>query len=81
MVVMWFAFAASLVWRRAATALLLVVGLFVLVGYPIAASPQFPVSTIIFVMATLGLPPLAAGALLWRRRGGKRQSNENADGL
>ena len=73
LLVMWFAVVASACWRKAATALLLVIGAFVLIGYPFAGTPQFPVSTIIFVMATLGLPPFVAGLLLWRQRPTKRR--------
>ena len=43
-------------------------GLALLVGYPLIAT-DFPVSTKVFVMAALGLPPLSAGVLLitaWR---------------
>ena len=76
MFVFWFAFMATILWRKAATALLLVVGLFVLIGYPIQSGPQFGFWTTAFVMATLGLPPLMAGLLLLRRRRALMQTKQ-----
>lgn len=87
MVVMWFAFLASIRWRRAASALLTLIGVGTLVWYPVAAHQNFEAGTIVFVMATLGLPPLVAGALLlpsWRRRtsgGGGRRVSSPGNGL
>jgi len=68
MVVFWFAFIATIRWRQAAAGLLLVVAAFVFIGYPMQTGPSFGFWTTAFVMATLGLPPLAAGLLLLRRR-------------
>ena len=50
-------------WVRIGRIALPLTGLAVMVIYPVAAG-HFPVSTRLFVMATLGLPPLSAGVLL-----------------
>ena len=56
---------ALLAWRaeRAGRIVLPIAGLAVLIAYPFVGG-HFPVSTRLFVMATLGIPPLATGALL-----------------
>jgi peptidoglycan/LPS O-acetylase OafA/YrhL len=50
-------------WERIGRIALPVAGLAALIAYPIAAK-TFPVSTKMFVVAALGLPPLSAGLLL-----------------
>ena len=50
-------------WERIGRIVLPVAGLAALIAYPIAAK-NFPVSTKMFVVAALGLPPLSAGVLL-----------------
>ena len=73
--VFWFAFFSTIFKRKAATALLLVVGLFVVVVFPIRSGDQFGFWTTTLVMSTLGGPPLVAGLLLLSRRK-KRGNNE-----
>jgi hypothetical protein len=43
-------------------------GLVVLVGYPIMFSRRFPPNTILIMLLTMALPPLAAGILLLASR-------------
>ncbi len=50
-------------WERVGRIALPVAGLAAFIAYPIAAK-NFPVSTKMFVVAVLGLPPLSAGILL-----------------
>lgn len=54
-------------WVRIGRILLPLAGLAAIVMSPFLAS-DFPISTRIFVMATLGLPPLSAGLLLLAAR-------------
>ena len=50
-------------WEKIGGALLALEGLFVMVAYPLTVGSRFPVSTVMFVLATLGLPPLLSGIL------------------
>ncbi len=50
-------------WVRVGRIVLPVAGLALLIAYPLIAG-HFPLSTRIFVMTTLGLPPLSSGILL-----------------
>lgn len=64
---------AALAWRWEAIGgvILLIEAAIVCVGYPVLVAGRFPLSTITFVLLTMGLPPLAAGVLFllhWRRR-------------
>lgn len=57
-------------WEPAGGALLIFEGLMVGIGYPIMGDGVFPLSKVLFVVSTIALPPLAAGALFlaaWRR--------------
>jgi len=64
---------AAIAWRWEAIGgvALMLEGLFVFIAYPVMAhSRDFPISTIIFVLLTMALPPLAAGFLFlasWRK--------------
>lgn len=51
-------------WPAAGAALLIAEGLVVAVGYPLTFGQRFPVSTVIFVLLTMAVPPVVAGALL-----------------
>jgi hypothetical protein len=51
-------------WEAPGTFLLLLEGLVAAVGYPILVFGRFPLNTIVFVLATLAMPPLLAGLLL-----------------
>ena len=51
-------------WRRQGAWLLVLEGLVLTLGYPLVMNPQFPIVTIVFVIVTLGLPPLVAGVML-----------------
>jgi hypothetical protein len=67
-----FLVSVALVWRWEGIAgiVLIIEGAAVSVAYPILTYDRFPVATIFFVLATMALPPLIAGALLlydWRR--------------
>ena len=61
-------------WIRIGIIALPLAGAGVLVAYPIIAS-HFPLSTKIFTMATLGLPPLSAGVLLMAARRMERSAD------
>jgi hypothetical protein len=65
-----------LAWRREIVggALLLFLGVSVMIAYPLLAHPRFPLSTVVFVLLTLGLPPLLAGLLLLLGGGRDRAS-------
>jgi hypothetical protein len=52
-------------WHHVGAFLLLATAAVVIVGYPLAAQ-RFPASTILLVVATMGLPPFIAGLLFWR---------------
>lgn len=57
-------------WESMGSAILLLEGLAVGVGYPMLVAGRFPVSTTAFVLLTMALPPLAAGILFlihWKR--------------
>lgn len=63
---------ALLAWYREEIggALLVIVGLVVLVWYPIDTADTFRLSTIVMVLLTMALPPLLAGGVClacWRR--------------
>ena len=67
-----FLVSAAIVWRWEGIAgiVLIIEGAVVAVAYPILTYGRFPAATIFFVLATMALPPLVAGALLlydWRR--------------
>lgn len=61
---------AAIAWRwpRVGAALLILGGLFIAVAYPLTTGSRFPVSTVIFVVATLAIPPIVAGVLLLASR-------------
>jgi hypothetical protein len=61
---------ALLAWRWEALGgtALVVIGLAVLVGYPLLWGSRFPLSTVVQVVATMALPPMGAGILLLRHR-------------
>lgn len=50
-------------WSNPGGMLLVLAGVFVCVGYPLTVGQRFPVSTSVFVVALMGLPPLLGGAL------------------
>jgi hypothetical protein len=50
-------------WETVGGVLLVLEGLFVAAAYPVWAHGRFPVSTIVFVLSTMALPPIAAGCL------------------
>lgn len=50
-------------WERIGAIVLLVEGALILIGYPLLFR-RFPLSTILFVLLTMALPPLVAGCLL-----------------
>ena len=55
-------------WRRLGAILLIVAGLAIAVAYPLTAGRRFPASTIVMVILTMAMPPVAAGALLLERK-------------
>lgn len=61
--IMGFSVWAAWKWEVTGGILLALEGLFVMIAYPLTVGSRFPVGTIIFVLATLGLPPLLAGIL------------------
>jgi hypothetical protein len=64
-------------WPNHGVFVFVMIGLFVLIGYPIMMK-HFPLSTIIFVELTMALPPLIAGILLYvanRMRGNIPEMN------
>ena len=50
-------------WETVGVVLLILEGLSVLVAYPIMTCAHFPLATIVFVLLTMALPPIAAGLL------------------
>lgn len=58
--------AAAIAWRWMFPGgiVLLILGLIVLVGYPIAFSGRFPAATVFAVLLTMALPPIVSGILL-----------------
>ncbi len=50
-------------WERTGGALLVVEGLIITAAYPLSFGPRFPLATVIFVLLTMALPPIAAGVL------------------
>ena len=59
-------------WEVAGGIILALEGLAILIAYPLMAS-HFPLATILFVLATLALPPLLAG-ILFILCGGRRSA-------
>jgi hypothetical protein len=55
-------------WRRLGATLLIVAGLAIAVAYPLTAGRRFPASTIVMVILTMAMPPVAAGVLLLERK-------------
>jgi hypothetical protein len=57
---------AAIAWRwpSAGGVLLILEGLVVAIGYPMMVSGRFPVTTIVFVLLTMAVPPMVAGGLL-----------------
>lgn len=56
-------------WSAAGGALMVVLGVVILIGYPMDVGGRFPIQTIVFVLLTMALPPLVAGTLFlldWR---------------
>jgi hypothetical protein len=56
-------------WEAVGGVILMLEGVLVLIGYPIVFG-RFPLTTIVFVLLTMALPPLVAGFLFladWRR--------------
>jgi len=51
-------------WETVGGVVLILEGVFVLIAYPVMTYDHFPLATIIFVLLTMALPPLAAGLLL-----------------
>ncbi len=64
---------AVLSWRWPAIGgvALIGVGVVVAVVYPLMFSSRFPLKTVVAVLLTMALPPLAAGVLLLLRRPGR----------
>ena len=56
---------AVFAWRYEAIGglVLVMLGLFVCIAYPLKTCERFPLGTILFVVATMGLPPLLSGVL------------------
>lgn len=65
---------AAIAWRRpvAGATLLILEGLVVAVGYPLTANQRFPITTIVFVLLTMAVPPIAAGGLMLLGRQARR---------
>jgi len=57
---------AAIAWRwpAAGATLLILEGLVVAVGYPLMVNQRFPITTIVFVLLTMAVPPIAAGGLM-----------------
>lgn len=51
-------------WEALGGTLLAIEGIIVGIGYPILTRGRFPVTTVILMLLTLALPPLAAGIML-----------------
>ena len=60
-----FLVSAAIAWRWEAIGgiVLVLEGLLVFIAYPVMTYSRFPLSTIVFVLLTMALPPLAAGFL------------------
>ena len=58
-------------WRseRVGGALLALEGIVVITGYPLIVNERFSLATILFVIGTLGVPPLIAGLLFMHSAG------------
>ena len=65
-------------WEQVGSIIMIILGLVVAVGYPLAYGRRFPVATIIFIELTMALPPLLAGLLLIaaRRKSRARAATE-----
>jgi glutathione S-transferase len=50
-------------WEFVGGALLALEGLVLIAGYPLIVNERFSLATVLFVIGTLGLPPLTAGLL------------------
>jgi hypothetical protein len=57
-------------WQAPGAALLILEGLVVLIAYPAVFGPRFPLSTVLFVLLLMAVPPILAGILLLA--GGRR---------
>ena len=57
---------AAIAWRSpsAGGALLMLEGVVVAIGYPMMVNRRFPLTTTLFVLVTLAVPPIVAGGLL-----------------
>ena len=51
-------------WRTPAAIALMAIGAFVAIAYPLVYLEFFPASTVVVLVATMAVPPLAAGFLL-----------------
>ncbi len=54
----------SLFWRKTGAWSMIFLGLAIMVAYPLYFGVHFPVSTVLFVLATMALPPIISGVLL-----------------
>jgi hypothetical protein len=51
------------IWEKPGGVLLILEGLFVCVAYPMMFYPRFHISTVIYVLLTMGFPPIVSGII------------------
>ena len=67
-------------WQRPGGVVLLTEGLVLAVGYPLVMHGSLPTPTIAFTLATISLPPLAAGILFLLARTRARTGGDSGTG-
>jgi len=57
-------------WEKVGSIIMIIIGLFIAIAYPLTFGRRFPAITTIFIELTMALPPLIAGVLsiLYRRK-------------